>query len=78
MLPLDKFVGIAIEGFSPSDQVSKDATEIADSVLYYGREASFEHSTRVVVVQDMVNSFAEKCSTGWQFAPRHVKVATND
>lgn len=59
LLPRDKLVGLAIEGFSPSDQVSKDATEIADAVLYYGRAASFEHSTRLVVVQVKYSKAAE-------------------
>ena len=59
LLPRNEFVGLAIEGFSPSDQVSKDATEIADAVLYYGREASFEHSTRVIVVQVKYSKAAE-------------------
>jgi len=51
LLPRDSFVGIAIEGFSPGDKATKEATEIADAVLYYGRYASFKGATRVVVVQ---------------------------
>ncbi|WP_411832896.1 NACHT domain-containing protein [Pseudoxanthomonas mexicana] len=51
LLPRDAFVGIAIEGFSPGDKAAKEATEIADAVLYYGRYASFKGATRVVVVQ---------------------------
>ena len=51
LLPRDTFVGIAIEGFSPGDKATKEATEIADAVLYYGRHASFKGATRVVVVQ---------------------------
>lgn len=51
LFPQDGFVGVAIEGFSPSDQVSQDATEIADAVLYYGRAATFRDADRVVVVQ---------------------------
>lgn len=51
LLPRDALVGIAIEGFSPGDKASKEATEIADAVLYYGRHASFKGATRVVVVQ---------------------------
>lgn len=51
LLPQDGFVGVAIEGFSPSDQVSQDATEIADAVLYYGSAATFRDADRVVVVQ---------------------------
>jgi hypothetical protein len=51
LLPKDDFVGIAIEGFSPGDDVSRDATEIADAVLYYGDAATFRDAKRVVVVQ---------------------------
>lgn len=51
LLPHDGLVGVAIEGFSAEDNVSKEATEIADAVLYYGRAASFLQSKRVVVVQ---------------------------
>lgn len=51
LLPRDGFVGIAIEGFALEDQAAKEATEIADAVLYYGRHASFKGATRVVVVQ---------------------------
>ncbi len=51
LLPQDGFVGVAIEGFSPSDRVSQDATEIADAVLYYGSAATFLDADRVVVVQ---------------------------
>ncbi len=51
LLPRDSFAGIAIEGFSPGDKASREATEIADAVLYYGRYASFKGATRVVVVQ---------------------------
>lgn len=53
LLPKDDFVGLAIEGFSPSDQktTSAEANEIADAVLYYGKRSSFEHAQQVVVVQ---------------------------
>lgn len=53
LLPKDDFVGLAIEGFSPSDQktTSAEANEIADAVLYYGKHSSFEHAQQVVVVQ---------------------------
>jgi hypothetical protein len=51
LLPRDSFAGIAIEGFSPVDKATKEATEIADAVLYYGRYATFKGATRVVVVQ---------------------------
>ncbi|MBX3219220.1 MAG: hypothetical protein KF795_01795 [Labilithrix sp.] len=51
LLPRDGLVGIAIEGFALEDQATKEATEIADAVLYYGPHASFDGATRVVVVQ---------------------------
>lgn len=53
LLPKDDFVGLAIEGFSPSDQktASAEANEIADAVLYYGKRSSFEHAWQIVVVQ---------------------------
>ncbi|QRK11763.1 NACHT domain-containing protein [Archangium violaceum] len=59
LLSQDDLVGVAIEGFSADDEVSKDATEIADAVLYYGRHASFVHATRVVVVQVKYSKAAE-------------------
>ncbi|UVM66142.1 NACHT domain-containing protein [Pseudomonas sp. B21-009] len=53
LLPRDKFIGVAIEGFSPIDQTgAEDAgNEIADAVLYYGNAASFEQAHKIVVVQ---------------------------
>lgn len=53
LLPKDKFIGVAIEGFSPIDQKgAEDAgNEIADAVLYYGDGASFELAHKIVVVQ---------------------------
>ncbi|TQF14696.1 transcriptional regulator [Myxococcus llanfairpwllgwyngyllgogerychwyrndrobwllllantysiliogogogochensis] len=51
LFPQDGFVGVAIEGFSPSDRVSQEATEIADAVLYYGPAATFRDAERVIVVQ---------------------------
>ncbi|WP_230589651.1 ATP-binding protein [Pseudomonas chlororaphis] len=53
LMPIDGFVGLAIEGFSPVDKgAAEDAgNEIADAVLYFGDEASFEHAHRIVVVQ---------------------------
>ncbi|MBN9686409.1 MULTISPECIES: NACHT domain-containing protein [unclassified Corallococcus] len=59
LLPQYGLVGVAIEGFSADDEVSKDATEIADAVLYYGRQASFVQATRVVVVQVKYSKAAE-------------------
>lgn len=53
LMPKDGFVGLAIEGFSPVDKdAAEDAgNEIADAVLYFGNEASFESAHRIVVVQ---------------------------
>ncbi|WP_199745904.1 NACHT domain-containing protein [Corallococcus sp. AB030] len=59
LLPQDGFVGVAIEGFSPSDRVSQEATEIADAVLYYGPAATFRDAERVVVVQVKYSKAAE-------------------
>jgi hypothetical protein len=44
LLPKDDLVAIAVEGPSMADQahLSKSAVEIADLVLYYGNDASFE------------------------------------
>ncbi len=60
LLPKDDFVGLAIEGFSPSDQTTAEANEIADAVLYYGKHASFEHARQVVVVQVKYSKAAEE------------------
>lgn len=53
LLPKDDLVGVAIEGFSADDQgrVTREANEIADAVLYYGKRASLEQADRIVVVQ---------------------------
>ncbi|WP_426237648.1 NACHT domain-containing protein [Pseudomonas sp. TWP3-2] len=53
VLPKDKFIGVAIEGFSPLDQkgAADAGNEIADAVLYYGDAASFENAHQIVVVQ---------------------------
>ena len=52
-LSTDGLIGVTIEGFSTDDRgkVSKEANEIADAVLYYGKEASFVKARSVVVVQ---------------------------
>lgn len=60
LLPKDDFVGLAIEGFSPGDQTTAEANEIADAVLYYGKHASFEHARQVVVVQVKYSKAAEE------------------
>lgn len=61
LLPKDDLVGIAIEGFAEDDQskVTKEANEIADAVLYYGKRASFEQAHSVVVVQVKYSKAAE-------------------
>ncbi|MDD1985111.1 hypothetical protein, partial [Pseudomonas asiatica] len=53
VLPKDKFIGVAIEGFSPIDQkgAADAGNEIADAVLYFGSAASFEQAHQIVVVQ---------------------------
>ncbi|MFM0006216.1 NACHT domain-containing protein [Paraburkholderia dipogonis] len=61
LLPKDDFVGLAIEGFSPADHgtAPDEANEIADAVLYYGTDASFEHARQLVVVQVKYSKAAE-------------------
>ena len=53
VMPTDDFVGIAVEGLSPTDQ--KDATaetiEIADLVFYYGKRPTFDLANSVVIAQ---------------------------
>src|SRR3569833_1184124 len=53
LLPDDDLIGVAIEGFAGDDQdkVTREANEIADAVLYFGKRASFERARSVVVVQ---------------------------
>ncbi len=53
LMPRDELVGIAVEGFSTQDgeHVSSAASEIADLVLYYGDDCSFESAKRVEVSQ---------------------------
>lgn len=61
LLPKDDFVGIAVEGFAHEDQgnVSNEGNEIADAVLYFGRNANLQHAKRVVVVQVKYSKAAE-------------------
>lgn len=61
LLPRDDFIGIAIEGFSGVDQksTSKEANEIADAVLYYGRQTSFDEARQIVVIQVKYSKAAE-------------------
>lgn len=53
VMPVDGLVGIAVEGLAPADQTgaSAETVEIADLVLYYGRRATFEGASSVVIVQ---------------------------
>ncbi|MDO9233579.1 MAG: hypothetical protein Q8N02_00305 [Methylotenera sp.] len=61
LLPRDDFIGIAIEGFSSVDQksTSKEANEIADAVLYYGKHTSFDEARQIVVIQVKYSKAAE-------------------
>ncbi|MDO9365716.1 MAG: NACHT domain-containing protein [Methylotenera sp.] len=61
LLPRDDFIGIAIEGFSNVDQksTSKEANEIADAVLYYGKHTSFDEARQIVVIQVKYSKAAE-------------------
>src|SRR5258706_2941320 len=68
LMPQDSFIGIAVEGLSPYDQkeVSKEAVEIADVVLYFGHAATFKRAEKVKITQlkysiaDQANEF--RCS----------------
>jgi NACHT domain-containing protein len=53
LLPIDRFVGIAVEGLSPLDEspASAETVEIADLVLFYGKYPAFSKSEKVVVLQ---------------------------
>lgn len=53
LMPLDGFVGIAVEGPSPDDQMaaSKQTVEVADLVMYYGKRSTFEAASSVVIIQ---------------------------
>ncbi len=53
LLPKSNLAGIAMEGFDRTDQdaVSKEAAEIADLTLYYGKGVSFKRADKTVVVQ---------------------------
>lgn len=53
LFPTDKLVGIAIEGLHPSDQTKaiSATVQIADTVLYYGKGASFESADSIHIVQ---------------------------
>jgi len=53
LMPRDRLVGIAVEGFSSEDDenLSTEAVEIADLVLYYGDDCSFGSAHRIEVSQ---------------------------
>ena len=52
-MPTDELIGIAVEGLAPEDQKSADAKtiQVADLVLYYGKQATFEEAKSVVIIQ---------------------------
>ncbi|MFA7301643.1 MAG: ATP-binding protein [Candidatus Shapirobacteria bacterium] len=68
LMPQDNFIGIAVEGLSPSDQKksSKETTEIADLTIYHGSAPTFEHSHKIAIKQlkySIVNSDKDfRCS----------------
>ena len=53
VMPTDELVGIAVEGLAPADQVSAlaETVEIADLVLYYGKQPTFDGARSVIIVQ---------------------------
>src|SRR4051812_21558378 len=53
VMATDGLVGIAVEGLAPADQVSASAetVEIADLVLYYGKQPTFDGACSVIIVQ---------------------------
>lgn len=53
LVPKDGLIGIAVEGLSPADQADGDdaTAEIADLVLYYGADASFDACDKQVILQ---------------------------
>lgn len=61
LFPKDDLVGVAIEGFAGDDEdkVPREANEIADAVLYFGKRASFEQARSIVVVQVKYSKAAE-------------------
>lgn len=68
LMPQDNFIGIAVEGLSPSDQKksSKETAEIADLTIYHGSAPVFEQSQKIAVKQlkySVVNSDKDfRCS----------------
>lgn len=53
VMPLDEFVGLAVEGLAPADQerASAETIEIADLVFYYGKRPTFDWANSVVIAQ---------------------------
>jgi hypothetical protein len=53
LLPNDNLIGIAVEGLSPVDhsQAASETVEIADIVLYYGQNPTFQGADTVSIVQ---------------------------
>ncbi len=68
LMPQDNFIGIAVEGLSPSDQKksSKETAEIADLAIYHGNAPTFEQSQKIAIKQlkySVVNSDKDfRCS----------------
>ncbi len=68
LMPQDNFIGIAVEGLSPSDQKksSKETAEIADLTIYHGSAPTFEQSQKIAIKQlkySVVNSDKDfRCS----------------
>lgn len=62
VMPTDGLVGIAVEGLAPADHADAlaETVEIADLVLYYGKQASFERARSVVIVQLKYSKSSEK------------------
>jgi hypothetical protein len=53
LFPADNLIGIAVEGLHPNDQKNASAAtiQIADTVLYYGKNPTFESAGTVSIVQ---------------------------
>jgi hypothetical protein len=53
LLPTDRLNGISVEGLQTEEQSSTapETNEIADIVLYYGKNCTFEDSERIKIVQ---------------------------
>src|SRR5688572_21563544 len=53
LLPSNNLAGIAVEGLHPADQetAASETVEIADIVLYYGKQSTFEGADSVNIIQ---------------------------